>query len=672
MGECADTRLPVYRVATTGIQESEAQQLAEALRIPANGLRWLDGEASFVDRDKYLAVPSVPIEDPDIVARFTDATTNHHPEIPIAVTGIDYAALDRHVPFADDLALRSAAAALESAGLTPASARPMVGHTVFTTVAIGADGAEQEQRRTLLDTHVSYRFVVDGYPLVGPGAQIQISFAAGGEVTRLIHATRVLEPGPSVAIIDADAIRHRISCSLTDDVVVDVRLVYLAPSLRNALNGAPYWRPSDIIPWYAVTVTRTVTHPDRGTEHPLTSRVRLIPATDDTRFVPSVTVAASAIEGSRVEARATVSGGTAPYSFLWGGSNPDTSTERGAAVSYEPLTRDLREIIPAQSLARTEYVSVTVVDANGVSAQADTSLLVTARPAPDTHNSVTYGCESPNDPGAWTGDRVAWQNAMSTFGGGSERFCWLADSSWPGDYIEPTPPGALDANPWINGDADYRNWGINTANIVFYIGDGNPYLFAEMYPGATPAEYNTSAGAYVLAPNSSVTVEIGSQNYDVPFAGSWGAPHPNDQLQWLPMYACNLLENDANASSPWLSWGQAFNGLHSVLAFDTEALDSHPFVSDFVLGFLGFQVLFINFEPQTIVQSWLNVANATDIGTPAAMGPITNVDVRGTTVGVCDYADYYWGRGAVGPTIPRDMIDAWWYIMGTDAVQTFP
>lgn len=669
MGECPHTRLPVYRVATTGIRESEAQQLAEALRIPAQGLRWLDGEALFVDRDKYLAVPSVRIEDPEIVARFTERTTNRHPEIPIAVTGIDYAVLDRHVPFADDLALRSAAAALESAGLTPASARPMVGHSVFTTVAIGADGSEQEQRRTLLDTHVSYRFTVDGYPLVGPGAQIQISFSADGEVTRLIHATRVLEPGPLVAIIDADTIRRRISCSLTDDAVVNVRLVYLAPGLHNALNGAPYWRPSEIIPWYAVTVTRTVTHPDRGTEHPLTSRVRLIPATDDTRYVPSVTVAASAIDGSRVEARATVSGGTAPYSFLWGGSNPDTYTERGAAVSYEPLTRDLREIVPAQSLTRTEYVSVTVVDANGVSAQADTSLLVTARPAPDTHNSVTYGCESPNDPGAWTGDRVAWQTAMSAFGGGSERFCWLADSSWPGDYIEPTPPGALDANPWINGDADYRNWGINTANIVFYIGDSNPQMFAEMYPGATPAQYNSPAGGTVLAPNSSITVEIGSQQYNVPFAGSWGAPHPNDQLQWLPMYACSLLEL---ASSPWLSWGQAFNGLHSVLAFDTEAGDSHPFVSDFVVGFLGFPIPLAGIEPLTIVQAWLNAANATDIGTPAAMGPINNVDVRGITLGVSDYADYYWGKGAVGPTIPRNMIDGWWYIMGTDAVQTFP
>ena len=115
-----------------------------------------------MDRQNYLAVPSVRIDDPDIIARFTRATTNHHPEIPIAVTGIDYAALDRHAPFSEDMALRSAAAALESAGLTPASARPMVGHTVFTTVAMGADGAEREQRRTLLDTHVRYRFVVDG------------------------------------------------------------------------------------------------------------------------------------------------------------------------------------------------------------------------------------------------------------------------------------------------------------------------------------------------------------------------------------------------------------------------------------------------------------------------------------------------------------------------------
>jgi hypothetical protein len=61
--------------------------------------------------------------------------------------------------------------------------------------------------------------------------------------------------------------------------------------------------------------------------------------------------------------------------------------------------RDFRRVLGAQSLQRTENVSVTVIDANGVSAHAGRSVQVTARPAPDSHNSVTYGCESPNDPG---------------------------------------------------------------------------------------------------------------------------------------------------------------------------------------------------------------------------------------------------------------------------------
>ena len=141
-----------------------------------------------------------------------------------------------------------------------------------------------------------------------------------------MHATRTLEPGPSVAIIDAETMRHRLACSLPDDAEVDVRLVYLAPSLRNALNGAPYWRPSEIIPWYAVTVTRTVIHPGRRTGQPLTSRVRLIPATDDTRFVPSVSrrgeQPSRAPASWRAQQRPVA---RHPYSFLWAGSNPDTS-----------------------------------------------------------------------------------------------------------------------------------------------------------------------------------------------------------------------------------------------------------------------------------------------------------------------------------------------------------
>ena len=197
---------------------------------------------SFVDRHKYLAVPSIAIDQPETVERFTKATTNHHPEIPIALHGIDYAALERHQPLAPEVALRTAAEALVAVDLTPASARPIVGHTMFTTVSVDDDGEEKERRKTPLDTHVSHRFTLDGYPLIGPGAQIQVSFASDGEVTRVLHSTRTLEPGPSVAILDEEAIRQAGRLLLPDEAEVTVELVYYSQGLRNELNASACWR----------------------------------------------------------------------------------------------------------------------------------------------------------------------------------------------------------------------------------------------------------------------------------------------------------------------------------------------------------------------------------------------------------------------------------------------
>jgi len=61
-----------------------------------------------------------------------------------------------------------------------------------------------------------------------------------------------------------------------------------------------------------------------------------------------------------------------------------------------------------------------------------------------------------------------------------------------------------------------------------------------------------------------------------------------------------------------------------------------------------------------------------NMGTPAAMGPVFNLEYEGRTVSICDYFDYYWGKGPVGPTIPQSLINGWWYIQGTNAVQEFP
>lgn len=669
------TELPVYEVTSTGVEESLTRKLADALEIPGDKLLVQDGIASFHDPVNYLAVPNVTVEEPDVVASLLEKTKNPTPERALEVKAIDYEALSRLSALCPKDALDKTTAALAHACLTPHSATPVVGHTIFKTVSTGDQEGVPESTNTKLDTHVSYRFTLDGYLLVGPGAQVQINYGPQGNVTRLLHSTRGLKKGPLVKLISADTIRSRFARRLPDDAEVTVRLIYWAPPLRAGICVSPRWSPGVILPWYAVTTKRQIVNPSTRAAQTLTSRVRLIPATDDFRFIPSVSIAATAPQRSLVEARASVTGGTPPYTYLWAGSNPEQFSFASNSISYVPLVRDFRRILRTQSLERTENVTITVIDANGVSAQAAQAVQVTAHPHPVPAgipaSGPTYGCESPNDPGAWSHDRIGWQQGMAApgQGGGTQSFCWLADNSWPGDYIEPNPPGTLEANPWINGDADFSNWGINTTNIMMYIGDSNPNVLAEMYPGATPADYNTSSGGSLWAPINGVDVQIGSQSYTVNYNGSWGAPNANDNLQWLVGYTCELLAQDSSSGNPWDRWGPAFNGLHSLLAFTTIAWDNNGtnFMLDFPANILG-----ATSSPQTIVQGWLNSAISNQIGTPAAIGPILNVRLPLGTFAICDYYDNYWGKGSVGPNIDRRHINGWWFIQGTDAVQDFP
>ena len=65
----------------------------------------------------------------------------------------------------------------------------------------------------------------------------------------------------------------------------------------------------------------------------------MIPATDDTNFVPSMNFTASVAGGRQVVASVLVTGGRPPYTYLWTGSDPAVSGNTGPSIQYTPKLR---------------------------------------------------------------------------------------------------------------------------------------------------------------------------------------------------------------------------------------------------------------------------------------------------------------------------------------------
>jgi len=79
------------------------------------------------------------------------------------------------------------------------------------------------------------------------------------------------------------------------------------------------------------------------------------------------------------------------------------------------------------------------------------------------------------------------------------------DAAWPGDFIRPTPAGTLVGTPWVYGDADFANWGVDTADTVLDNADGWADGTVLMQPGAPATDYATAS---ISTPVSAQTVSI--------------------------------------------------------------------------------------------------------------------------------------------------------------------
>jgi hypothetical protein len=719
------TTLPVYTVTETGATATQGAMLSDLLGLPLGLVERTNGLVTFIDPTNHLAVPSVPVTDPLIVSNLLALTRNLYPDIPIRFQAIDFNALANLQVMDGGAAMSVFSNALSAAGLIPQFGTPVVSHTRFIAYYTNSSGV-LISNNNYLDTVVNYQFVLPGgYPLVGPGAKVQAAFGPGGRITRLMYSCRQLVPGTQVQIISAADAATRAAALFPPTAQVNLQLVYWAPPLVSWRNPGSASTVMTLLPFYSCSGSMTVTNPDTGQTTPVTLKTRLMRATDNIDFVPSVNLSAQGT--TQVVASVSVIGGRGPYEFLWTGSDSGVSSNTGPSVSYTAtrrvappvlsfapsagggvtltwpypspgflleLSSDLaypswtpftgqvitinalnvatvgpqpgrtffRLTLNTQTTAVTDTVGVTVVDANGVSASGSATIpvqIIHDRAPYSGPPKVCYGTESPNEP-SFAVDRIGWQKGMALPGGGFESFCWNGDGAWPGDFIEPNPPGVYVSTPWVYGDADYS--GINTASIVLNNTDGAPDYFCSSVPGATSDQYNTAGLARPANPGWTVQVNVinnkntsNSKYLRIDYRYSWGPLGPNDFLYWLAMDCCNALdENGPGGTSP-NRWGPAFSGLHVLTGFNSgEAVADGSFEYAFARYMLAPPYI----PPQPVTGAWFIAgffAGYDDHGYPAAMGPIG-------PAAVSDYWDCYWGKGSVNPTIPPSQVTGWWYM----------
>jgi hypothetical protein len=217
----------------------------------------------------------------------------------------------------------------------------------------------------------------------------------------------------------------------------------------------------------------------------------------------------------------------------------------------------------------------------------------------------------------WTGSNLASFNNRFTASGVPVSFSWLDQNAWEDDFKDPA----------FNGhDSDWTD----LVDMTYWQGHGAPTGFSFSGCSSTDDTFLSNTDA------------------------RWG----NGDVEWMSLFTCLILKADDGGQRWWQRWGDAFHGLHQINSFDTVSYHSASHGGTYANYLLRNPFLGWN-KPMTVRGAW---AQASIDDQPASvvwatMGPVG-------PGGLVNFNDYFWGKGSVGPDVPRSAVTGWWYITG--------
>gem|GEM_PF-2546789 len=504
---------------------------------------------------------------------------------------------------------------------------------------------------TPFERSVTATFSLAGYggttiPVIGPGARQSITFGGGGPIRSLMSLTPppVTRSSSAVSITSATTAKSQCSTFYGKDAAGRTQstpqLVYYAPPAAGAvgpddlgmLNGGASFKPNTLYPfWQCVTAgesdgqgTGALIPAVQSAAPSVTANVKLTSSVSQTNNQSSYSLSASAL------------GGKAPYRYYWNLPGLDVGSDSsitGETIRQASLNVPVSAVIgPSESqsgrnTANTGRITVTVIDANGVSSSvAVTASAVNGQVVSATGRGPASGGALATAAGelACCPDWPCAANSSNGFKttiaskGFSRSFWWMYNDAWEVDYKD-----------LLMGGAD--NTGIDSVDIGWYTGHGSPN-------GITFTNTGRNDGT------------VG------PADARWG----NENLEWLQLESCNVLQNTSTSNAA-LRWHQSFQGLHVLNGFETTAACNNGLGGSFASLLFDYKVAGVTVIPRrSVVAAWAAAARANE-----PSGKIYRSIAPMRADGVTTLGDFVWGQGTVGPDIPNNEITAYWVATGT-------